>query len=108
MEYSSAAGQSHPMLAWTDRLKLDVTVSQGAEIFSWAGAQAFPSEDVEKIAGSGMTGTGDFGPFLMCPLAGDASESTYLGLVMQDKGHSFALYRYQLRLCTDANAVLPG
>ena len=52
-------------LAWTDRFKLDVTVSEGAEIFSWVGARRFQSEEVEKIVGGGMTGTGDFGPFLM-------------------------------------------
>ena len=48
------------MLAWTDRFKLDVTISQGEEIFSWVGAQRFQSEDVDKIVGGGMTGTGDF------------------------------------------------
>jgi hypothetical protein len=45
------------MLAWTDRFKLDVTVSEGAEIFSWVGAGHFQSEDVDKIVGGGMMGT---------------------------------------------------
>jgi hypothetical protein len=84
-------------LAWTDRFKLDVTVSEGAEIFSWAGAQRFQSEHVETIVGSGMAGTGDFGPFLMSIFGGGASEYDYLGLE-QDKGRTLAVYRYHVRM----------
>jgi hypothetical protein len=52
-------------LTWTDQLKLDVTISEGAEIFSWAGAREFQSQDAQTIAGNGLTSTGDFGHFLM-------------------------------------------
>ena len=80
-------------LAWADRFKLDVTVSAGAEIFSWAGAESFQSEHLEKIVGSGMAGTGDFGAFLMSIFGSGASEYDYLGLE-QDKGRTLAVYRY--------------
>jgi hypothetical protein len=92
---SSAKVRPQMMLAWTDRFKLEVTVSDGAEIFSWAGAQHFQSEDLEKIVGAGMTGTGDFGPFLISIFGGRGSQYDYLGLV-QDKAQAFALYRYHV------------
>ena len=96
VEISRAAKtQPRMMLAWTDRFKLDVTVSGGAEIFSWAGAQHFQSEDVENIVGAGMAGTGDFGPFLMSIFGGSASQYEYLGLD-QEKGRDFAVYRYHV------------
>jgi len=100
VEDEGAMVQSQPMLAWADRLKLDVTVSEGAEIFSWAGARQFQSEDVEKIVGSGMTGTGDFGPFLMSIFGGGATAYDYLGLGLEDKGRSLASYRYHVPLST--------
>lgn len=96
VEDASANMDSKPMLAWADRLKLDVTVSEGAEIFSWAGAHHFQSEDVEKIVGGGMTGTGDFGPFLMSIFGGSAATYDYLGMTLEEKGRSLALYRYHV------------
>ena len=100
IEDSSAVNRSQMMLAWTDRFKLEVTVSGGAEIFSWAGARHFQSEEVEKIVGGGMAGTGDFGPFLMSIFGGSASEYEYLGLVPQDKGRDIAVYRYHVPVST--------
>jgi hypothetical protein len=89
------------LLAWRDRFKLDVTVAQGAEIFSWAGDRQFQSGEVEQIVGGGMTGTGDFGPFLMSIFdrgAGSgAADYQYLGLE-KDRGRSLAAYRYRVPL----------
>jgi hypothetical protein len=106
----SGAAKIRPqmMLAWTDRVKLDVTVSEGAEIFSWAGAQHFQSEDVEKIVGAGMTGTGDFGPFLMSIFGGSASDYDYQGLALQDKGRALAVYRYHVPLSTSHYQMSTG
>jgi len=96
VEDASANIQPQLMLAWTDRLKLDVTTSEGQEIFSWAGARQFQSDDVQGIVGGGMTGTGDFGPFLISIFGGAVPLYDYLGLVMQPKGHALALYRYRV------------
>lgn len=63
-------------LYWSDRARLDVTVSQGEEIFSWAGARKFETGPIDKIVGGGMTGTGDFGPFLMSVFTGAAAPRT--------------------------------
>ncbi|MGA2741304.1 MAG: hypothetical protein ABSG65_28180 [Bryobacteraceae bacterium] len=94
-------------LAWTDRFKLDVTVSAGAEIFSWVGARHFQSEDVDKIVGGGMTGTGDFGPFLISIFSGNGSEYEYLGLA-QEHGRTFAKYRYRVPLAVSHYQVKVG
>jgi len=105
----SSAAKIRPqlLLAWTDRFKLDVTVSDGAEIFSWAGARQFQSEDVEKIVGAGMAGTGDFGPFLMSIFGGSASAYDYLGLE-QNKGREFAVYGYHVPVSTSHYQIKTG
>jgi hypothetical protein len=107
IENSSAVNRSQMMLAWSDRFKLEVTVSDGAEIFSWAGARHFQSEEVEKIVGGGMAGTGDFGPFLMSIFGGSASEYDYLGLE-QDKGRDIAVYSYHVPVSTSHYQIKTG
>ena len=79
MEQDAGKRQSQ-WLAWTDQLRLDVTISDGAEIFSWAGAREFQSSDARDIAGNGLTSTGDFGHFLMTIFGNDgAAAFQYLG-----------------------------
>jgi hypothetical protein len=95
------------MLFWTDRFKLDVTVSEGREIFSWVGAQRFLSDDVDNIVGGGMTGTGDFGPFLMGIFSSTAPADQYLG-IEQEKGRDFAVYGYRIPLAASHYQVRVG
>jgi hypothetical protein len=83
-------------LTWTDQLKLDVTISEGAEIFSWAGAREFQSPDAQTIAGNGLTSTGDFGHFLMTIFGSDDPLAhQYLGLE-RDHGQTVAVYQYRV------------
>lgn len=49
----------------TDRLRLEVTVSEGREIYSWPGATRFDSRDVDEIIREGPIGTGSFGTHLL-------------------------------------------
>jgi hypothetical protein len=83
------------LLAWTDRFKLDVTVADGSEIFSWAGARRFQSGDAQEIVGGGLTGSGDFGPFLMDIFGAAGPEYHYVG---QERigGQDLAAYQYQV------------
>ncbi|SPF42599.1 conserved hypothetical protein [Candidatus Sulfopaludibacter sp. SbA4] len=83
------------LLAWRDQFKLDVTISQGTEIFSWAGAQVFQSADVQEIVGGGLTGTGDFGPFLMDVFGGKGSVYQYVGSEPEQR-RAYAVYRYHV------------
>ncbi|MGC9945425.1 MAG: hypothetical protein ABSF64_03430 [Bryobacteraceae bacterium] len=94
-------------LTWTDRLKLDVTVSEGAEIFSWVGAGRFQSAELENIVGGGLTGSGDFGPFLMSIFSASGSEYQYLGSE-QDKGRSSAVYHYRVPIAVSHYQVRLG
>ena len=48
-----------------DRLRLEVTVSDGREIYSWPGATRFDSRDVSEIIREGPISTGSFGTHLM-------------------------------------------
>jgi hypothetical protein len=83
-------------LAWTDQLRLDVTISEGAEIFSWAGAREFQSSDARDIAGNGLTSTGDFGHFLMTIFGNSgAAAFQYLGLE-RDRGQPQAVFQYRV------------
>jgi hypothetical protein len=86
---------------------LDVTVSEGAEIFSWPGDQRFQSGDVEQIVGGGMAGTGDFGPFLMSIFGESGSECNFLGLE-QNNGRTFAVYRYHVPISVSHYQIKVG
>lgn len=90
------ADRQNVWLTWTDQLKLDVTISEGAEIFSWAGAREFQSADAQIIAGNGLTSTGDFGHFLMTIFGSDDPLAhQYLGLD-RDHGETLAVYQYRV------------
>jgi hypothetical protein len=52
-----------PLMKW-DRLRLEVAIADGQNVFSWAGAPRFEADAFEKLAGGGPLGSGDFGPFL--------------------------------------------
>ncbi len=91
----SAQNRPMLMLSWTDRFKLDVTVADGSEIFSWAGAREFQSADAQEIVGGGLTGSGDFGPFLMDIFGGAASQYQYTGLD-RSQGQPLAAYQYHV------------
>ncbi len=49
--------------AW-DRLRLEVAIIEGGNEFSWVGARRFEAGALEKLAGGGPLGSGDFGFFL--------------------------------------------
>ena len=47
-----------------DRLRLEVAIVGGDNVYSWVGAPRFESGTLEQLAGRGPLSTGDFGPFL--------------------------------------------
>jgi len=83
------------ILAKTDQFKLDVTVSNGAEIFSWAGARTFQSSDAQEIVGGGLTGSGDFGRFLESIFGSGGTEHQFLAME-RSQGQSLAVYLYHV------------
>jgi hypothetical protein len=52
-----------PLKGW-DRLRLEVAIADGQDVYSWIGAPKFEKDALEKLAGRGPLGSGDFGPFL--------------------------------------------
>src|SRR6202044_3654484 len=63
-----------------DRLRLDVAVINGGEIFSWAGAGKFETQNVDSLIGGGASGSGDFGSFLGSVFGNDPDVIRYRGL----------------------------
>jgi hypothetical protein len=47
-----------------DRLRLDIAVGSGQEIYSWVGAPRFDEATLAAVAGNGPLGSGDFGPYI--------------------------------------------
>jgi hypothetical protein len=62
-----------------DRLRLDVAVGDKSDMYSWAGASQFDSEDIAHIVSRGTSGSGEFASFLTGVFGGDAQKFTYSG-----------------------------
>ena len=52
-----------PVEGW-DRLRLEVALVDGKSVYSWVGAPRFSDDTLDKLAGSGPLGSGDFGVFI--------------------------------------------
>ncbi|MBZ5525415.1 MAG: hypothetical protein LAP21_24585 [Acidobacteriia bacterium] len=52
-----------PSQGW-DRLRLEVALVEGNSVYSWVGAPRFTDDTLDKLAGFGPLGSGDFGVFL--------------------------------------------
>lgn len=55
--------EKHESRGW-DRLRLEVAIAGGDNVYSWVGAPRFDSDAFEQLAGRGPLSSGDFGPFL--------------------------------------------
>jgi hypothetical protein len=82
-------------LVSTDRLRVEVTVSQSRELHSWPGATGFDTRDIDQLIANGPVSTGSFALYL----------STIFGrpgVIFQYKGEEVAAdgrkrFRYQYR-----------
>ena len=59
----NARKKNLPVEGW-DRLRLEVALVEGNSVYSWVGAPRFTDDTLDKLAGSGPLGSGDFGVFL--------------------------------------------
>jgi hypothetical protein len=78
----------------TDRLRLDVKVSGGEEIGSWAGANRFDSRSTVEVAG-GPFGSGQYGPLVLDVFVNIGTAFQYAGQDLQDNSPSFH-YTFQV------------
>jgi hypothetical protein len=83
----------------TDRLRLDVKVSNGTEIGAWAGAGNFGDGDVMKLI-KGPFGTGGFGAFLTDIFAGSSVAFHFEG---EESVDHRKLFRYRFQIAQDAS-----
>src|SRR5580658_6120654 len=74
-----------------DRLRLDVAVVDGGEMFSWAGAGKFETHEIDKLVGGGASGSGEFGSFLAGVFGNAPDAIRYAGL-----SNSLALFEYNV------------
>jgi hypothetical protein len=80
-------------LSFRDRLRLDVAVVDNSEIFSWAGAGKFETNDVADLVGNGASGSGEFGGFLSSVFSGAPDSIQFVG-----RRDSAALFQFNVPL----------
>jgi hypothetical protein len=80
-------------LSGWDRLRLDVAIAGGENVYSWVGAPRFESGTLEELAGHGPLSSGDFGPFLFSIFNGAAV--TYQG-EERAGGKRLLVYSYEM------------
>ena len=78
-----------------DKLRLDVAFIENGEIFSWAGANKFETNDVANLAGGGASGSGEFGSFLASVFGSAPDAIRYTGL-----SQNLAQFEYNVPLAT--------
>ncbi len=66
-------------LAATDRLRLDVALAEGREIYSWAGASKFEDGEIDELIPDGAMGTGPFAALVLSAFEGRVPKFTYEG-----------------------------
>lgn len=78
-------GHLKPRLFETDRLRLDVAISDSAnEIYSWVGEDRFDDRDLFQIVHSGALQTGSYSTFLSSIFRGTAAGFSYNGDIVVD------------------------
>jgi len=68
----------------TDRLRLDVTLVQAGELYSWVGASRFEDEGIVSVVNQGPIGSGSFGAFLNLIFWRDAKQFNFEGQKLVD------------------------
>ena len=93
-----AARERHtapPRLESSDRLRLEVTVSEGHEIHAWPGATRFDTRDVDQIIHQGPIGTGAFGTHLIGVFDNPAVDFQFVG-EKPDGARTLLEYNYRV------------
>ncbi len=80
-----------------DRLRLDVTMAERGEIFSWAGASKFDDAGIDHLVGEGPIGTGAFGAFLMVVFREDQNRFSFVRDISSN-GRKLMEYSYHVPL----------
>jgi hypothetical protein len=81
----------------TDRLRLEVTMSEGREIHAWPGATRFDVRNVDQIIHQGPVGTGSFGTHLI-GIFDNPSVAFHFAGELSSHGRHYLEYRYTVPL----------
>ena len=84
-------------LAATDRVRLEVTVSDGSELHSWPGATRFDERNVDDLIRNGPVSTGSFGAYLNSIFGQPGVAYQYKG-TQSTGGAALFEYAYQVPL----------
>ncbi|HEY1755648.1 MAG TPA: CAP domain-containing protein [Bryobacteraceae bacterium] len=79
----------------TDRVRLDVAIGDGNEMYSWAGEDRFSDRKVFDMVLDGAVQDGGYAIFLASIFGGDAADFTYDGLTQLD-GRTLAEFRFRV------------
>lgn len=88
------AAQKLPLRS-ADRVKLDVMLGEGTELFSWPGGRRFDANDPGELVPGGFSGSGDFASFVLAVFSLDQVTFEYLGAC---DGASCAQFGYDVPL----------
>ena len=81
----------------SDRLRLDVAISGGGEMYSWAGEDRFQDRSLADLVQGGATSTGAFASFLTAIFGTNAADFTYNGDVNAD-GRALVAFGFRVPL----------
>ena len=84
-------------LVRTDRLRLDVAVAAGQEIFGWHGEHSFRTDEVDQLVSSGPISSGTYFSFLSSIFLEGASRIYFLDL-RTENGQQIATYGYSVSI----------
>ncbi len=92
------ASRSDPHeLEFTDRVRLEVTLSDGRELHSWPGATRFDTRNIDEIIRDGPVSTGSYGGYLAGIFASPGVTFQYSGTQQRD-GKTLFAYSYRVPL----------
>jgi hypothetical protein len=87
------------ILSSQDRLKVEVALFEGRQLFSWPTQSVFEHEGVDELVGEGTSASGEFGPFLSNIFLSEATPSAFrFAGVLQSRGVRCAVYTYKIPL----------
>ncbi len=103
----AGASSSSSPLDFSDRVRLEVTLSQGHELHSWPGATRFDTRNVDEIIRDGPVSTGSFGGYLAGIFGSSGVTFHYNGERRQD-GKVLFEYGYKVPLASSNFQIKVG
>ncbi|MDQ2949945.1 MAG: hypothetical protein M3Y27_29080 [Acidobacteriota bacterium] len=79
----------------SDRLRLDVAIGSGREMFAWHGDRSFRAGDIDELVRAGPIGSGTFFSFLSNIFAEDRATAEFRGMKDHD-GAKSAVFGYDM------------